>query len=476
MKKLLYVSIVLLAFMMPKVSEAQQSQNYYLTGDTIVGRSPIYFYQWWSEAWLSDTSHKLTLLFGSESEPQNFWLIPFGEILQYCYTETPLNIIGIATSCVPEFSANDPGNNPSWQEYVRLYDAAEDDFVLLKQVPYSYGTPVRYMELERWDFDIITDLCCEHIEPPELISIPIREYYFDKPVTVYDSFYVGYTTESYCLDFHPESPTGIFYHMNGKSYGWVNDSPDNCSNPCDKTPFQLHKYRHLQKDMDPLSSTYGDTIDKNWHWTQSRLFMLQFPIVVIDSSYIIPPYECPPVQNVRIAQQGEGMAYLMWDTHPDQNSWQISYGSEGVDPDSGTVVNCPMQVGRIEGLDSCTHYTAYVRAVCDHDSICYSSWSDPVDIYICDTTGGGGGEPEGFASAVNMLTYVVPNPATTQVNVYSSFQISRVEVFTLQGRRMTDVPVQGNATAFNVNEWPSGVYIVTVHTQAGNVAKKLVVR
>ena len=123
-----------------------QSQYYYRTGDTIVGRSPIYFYQWWSENWLADTTHRITILFfGSESEtnfyssylPQNinFLGIPNGELLQYCYTETPLNIIGIATSCSPFFSANDPGENPSWQEYVRLYDATEDDFVLLKPVP-----------------------------------------------------------------------------------------------------------------------------------------------------------------------------------------------------------------------------------------------------------------------------------------------------------------------------------------------------
>ena len=32
-----------------------QRQYYYRVGDTIRGRDSIYFYQWWSEDWLSDT-------------------------------------------------------------------------------------------------------------------------------------------------------------------------------------------------------------------------------------------------------------------------------------------------------------------------------------------------------------------------------------------------------------------------------------
>ena len=132
-----------------------------------------------------------------------------------------------------------------------------------------------------------------------------------------------------------------------------------------------------------------------------------------------------------------------------------------------------MQVGRIEGLDRCTHYTAYVRAVCNRDTVCYSSWSDPVDVYFCDSVGGGG--TENVETVANMWTYIVPNPASSRVNVYSSFRISRVEVYNLYGRRMADLKADGNSAMFDVSGWPSGVYIVTVHTQAGNVAKKLVV-
>ena len=61
MKKLFLILTFAFGSLLPRMAEAQQSQYYYLTGDTIVGRSPIYFYQWWSEAWLTDTNHKLAL-------------------------------------------------------------------------------------------------------------------------------------------------------------------------------------------------------------------------------------------------------------------------------------------------------------------------------------------------------------------------------------------------------------------------------
>ncbi|MCR4932018.1 MAG: hypothetical protein K5918_06235, partial [Bacteroidales bacterium] len=60
MRKFLFFFLFCVGFLMPKAANAQ-SPYYYLTGDTIMGRSPIYFYQWWSEQWLADTSHRLSL-------------------------------------------------------------------------------------------------------------------------------------------------------------------------------------------------------------------------------------------------------------------------------------------------------------------------------------------------------------------------------------------------------------------------------
>lgn len=479
--------LFLLGIIIPKIIVAQpQSQYYYRTGDTIVGRSPIYFYQWWSEAWLADTSHRLALtrvlwhdgflnyeLFGGAHD-----LIPHGELLQYCYTEIPIQIIGIATSAVVAGPSgiDDLGGEPEYQEYLRLYEADRDNFTLLEEVPFDRHTEKRYMKVTfraRW----LGNACCYQETPDTNKYICIREHYFEKPVTVSDSFYVGITTESHFHDFPAEVTSWPFpnLYVNDLSLYWDSEhiyrSPESppCTSNCESTPYILHKFRHIR-----WNGT-NDTVDASWHWWNSPYFLLEFPIVVIDSSWIIPPYQCPPVTNLRIAHQDEGRAVLYWDSHADHNSFQTCFGLQGTPPDSCTRINNPIQVADIRGLDSCTHYDAYVRGVCYHVSTCYSEWVGPIDIYICDTTSSGGGDDTlRTVMAMNVLTNIVPNPATMQVIVYSSFEINHISVFDANGKMVYDNPVSGHTAPIDIKGWTPGLYIVIVHTSAGNAAKKLI--
>lgn len=183
---------------------------------------------------------------------------------------------------------------------------------------------------------------------------------------------------------------------------------------------------------------------------------------------------CPQVQNFRISYAEEGQAVMLWDTHDDHQSWQISYGPAGTEPDGGTIINCPMQVGQIMGLDTCTDYVAYIRAVCNHDSIVFSEWSEPLTINICDTTGGSG-ETESIEGGMGQYIQLFPSPATDQVQVMSSFELRGIEVYDLQGRTLLNIPCEGHSAAFDVENWPKGMYVALVRTGAGNFTKKLVV-
>lgn len=493
MKKVKYITIAFM-FSLSAWNVSAQESYYYHVGDTITGRSPIYYYQWWSEAWLADTSHRLTVLcdpieiYGGGPGIPPIALGFHGEILQFFHTDIPIQIIGIATTCITTQISSywiDFHSDPLYPEYLRLYDATEEDFYLLKEVQYDRRAPKRYLDLDlrnhsEWD---VTSRCCYWETPDRIRTVDIREYYFDKPVTVSDSFYLGHTIENaygWTADIHRDTIDSHQITIQPGCLVWdeyIWQYPNYCNHSCGSTPNHLKKYRNIIWDIDYASPTFGDTIDSlsAWRWTETPYYMLEFPIVVIDSSYIIPPYECPPVTNLRIAHMDEGRAILYWDSHADHVSFQTCFGLQGTPPDSCTRFNCPIQVGDIRGLDSCTHYDAYVRAVCYHDSTCYSNWVGPLDIFICDTTSGGE-DPNGIASTANMMTHIVPNPATTQVNVYSSFLINRVEVFSLQGKKMADMTADGHSASFSVSDWPSGLYIVTVHTQAGNVAKKLIVK
>lgn len=521
MKRISFIMVVVYVAVLGLPVKAQQpNANYYLTGDTIYGRSPIYYYyDWWPDTWLADTSHRLAL---SGFYSNNFEVIDigvsfatvglcsqliWGELNMYYYTDRPLKIMGIATASkvdAPQhLSINYDFGAPFYQDYFRLYEAKSDTFQLMAEVPWRIDVPWRYMYLDLRSVrglgvwltanpgdNLLLDACCG--DTPNYFSavVPIQEYYFDSMITVTDSFYIGQT--SHILGYNT-SHNSIYYsdrydttnmHNNGlcvQCPALAFDSLSYCSryyqgcpgkNDCESVPTHLYKYRNIQW-ANPYDAT--DTIDRDWHWDYGYGYWLNFPIIYVDSLYN-PRFDCPAVENFRLEQMDSIRALFMWDANSDQDSWQLSYGLSGTLPDDGTIVNCPIQVGQIMGLDSGVHYDVYVRAVCNRDSTMYSDWSGPLDVCWTDTTGGTTPGEVGVVSMLDALTYIVPNPASEYIQVMSSFRMSKVEVYNINGRKMLDKGVGDISTSFSVHDWPSDVYIIIIHTPVGNVAKKLVVR
>ena len=511
MKRILFIAFAILFLAAPFTGRSQH-QYYFNEGDTIYGRDTTYHYQWWSEQWLaSDPLHKL----GYE-DIDLYWLL-HGRVARYCYTEQPLNIIGIATTlyncCIdgqyayehglPEGWGNPCDVPPDKQEYLILYEAdtfsRHNRFYEVGRIPFDYTKPARYLNL---DLRHNNNVCC-NIAPNFNKIVKIREYYFDKPITVYDSFYVGHTLNT---NFWPDPEYNDYWHWGVTcfSIGYQQPNPNTSGCPadelnCESIPIQTYKWK-----QDDFMISGINVIDSSvWYYAQVPQLILEFPIILIDSSFFYgpPQYVCPQATNFRIANTDidDRKVVLLWDTHGDHQSWQISYGPAGTAPDDGTIINCPMQVGQIMNLDTCTEYVAYVRAVCNHDSIVYSEWSDSLLINVCDTTGGGTGRIDATSA---QFVQLMPNPASEQVQVISSFGISGIEVYDLQGRlvletengrcntpRPSATPLrEGTADAaegtiptalsaqFSVSGWLPGLYIAVVHTPAGNFAKKLAVK
>ncbi len=75
------------------------------------------------------------------------------------------------------------------------------------------------------------------------------------------------------------------------------------------------------------------------------------------------------------------------------------------------------------------------------------------------------------------LTGVMPNPATEMAKVVSSFGLTMVEAFNMAGEkvhtlRLPDAPL---TATLDVSHWPSGTYLLRIHTPQGTAVKKLVV-
>ena len=474
MKKTVIIAILLIAIGL-QFSARAQSQYYYKVGDTIRGRDTIYHYQWWSEQWLSDTTHRLEFINYYTYGYDYHYYDGFGPYLRYCYTETPLKIVGLA-GCIevqrPYPYAAITDENPEYDEYLLLYDAQTDDFPLIGSALFVNVEPVRYMDIDLRSssyfamYPMNDEECCDTIAPDLIKTLPVHEYYFDKPVTVYDSFYVGMTKNT-SYGCYPSEWNIPEFFTHAYSIGFDTLSPSNCTQHCEPTPTHLYKYKRI------LWTTTGSLLasDTNWHWAESIYYTLIFPIIEIDSFYGPPQYVCPGVENFHIGALGDRSAVLLWQSHNDHLRWEVSYGPEGTAPEDGSKLIAAIPAIQIAGLDSCTHYSAYIRAVCMHDSLHYSEWSEPLDICLCDTGGGASIE----MPLLDQLTYLMPNPAADQVQVLSSYGMTRVEAYSLQGMKMADLRVRGLSATLDVSRWPRGMYIIVIHTPAGNVTKKLAV-
>lgn len=93
-----------------------------------------------------------------------------------------------------------------------------------------------------------------------------------------------------------------------------------------------------------------------------------------------------------------------------------------------------------------------------------------------DTTGVDDPQAVEGSEMLRRMVSVSPNPASGQVKVVSSFGLTRVEAYAADGRKVLDSKAEGLSLTLDIATWPSGTYMLRVHTPMGVVGRKLVVR
>ena len=153
--------------------------------------------------------------------------------------------------------------------------------------------------------------------------------------------------------------------------------------------------------------------------------------------------------------------------------WELKVAKEGTELDSVEAVSCTNDVMPLYGLDTASWYVATVRSLCSANRI--SEWSDtlrffvPGDTTVTDPT-------EGIESMTDKYTYLMPNPASEQVTIVSSFRIDRVEIFTVTGQKVLQKKVGGLTTQVDISDLATGTYLVRTYTNHGVSCKRLVVK
>ena len=479
---------------------------YHHTGDYVNNPDSIYWLGDWAvEDWLANPYHQLIVtnnIGGLIANPSRLYLIAqhsnnvsssdypdltlVGELLRCCHTPDSIKVIGLAAIA---YTLRGTATWPfvyDLNDTLLLYGGGKKNLELLRKVkwsmqdssrwirPYSRGSIIHPNGIPNL---IAHGGCCTTDFAGGTITLPLKEYYFEDygmdPVYIKDSFFVGCTHSTYAntLPLYQQDPDdSVRWCQTAYAfYGYDSAAVDSCPT-CESFP----EYEYLIKrtGLHPSFFPLNEWITEKWRW-----YLAVWPI--IDISYGMPPpppYACPAVQNIRTTYYN-GAAVIQWDADSEHNSWQLSYGPAGIEPDSGTIISCPIQVGQVY-LDTGIHYSAYVRAKCTHeDSLYYSEWSDSIDLFISDSVPQDPpDDTTGIGTVASRFVTLMPNPAYDEVQVVSSFGINRVEVYNLQGLLMAEAKASGTMVSIGTRDWPANTYIVVVHTPVGSFSKRLVVK
>ena len=389
------------------------------------------------------------------------------DVLQYNYTDNPDGMRVIGISAVIEMGGPNQGCPMDPPEYLLLYDALTDTFELKAMIQWEIcdtaGRPWYDWIVNAEDGKPTTwSEAFGASGPPHYYRV--FDMYFDEPVTVYDSFYVGGTQRMLLGN----SNRGTSYFC----YTLVFMDTT--------TMVPIYNSSILWK-IYSYESHGGNCTPNQWHWTQTSQWMMVLPIIeVVDTSFANAP-TCPRVSGLFARGNYTDTVKVQWDYDSLHQEFELSYGRDGTRPDEGTVVT--LMDNKWVFTDTAysdTPMVAYVRTVCrEYDTLRRSGWSSPVYFRLhCerpDTTHHEGISVPDEKGDLSRFVQLMPNPAAGRTTVLSSYGIVRVEVYDVRGERVLDQAAHGTTASFDVTGWQAGAYVVLVRTPAGTIAKRLIV-
>lgn len=394
------------------------------------------------------------------------------DLLQYNYTSDPNGVTVVGLSAVMSLDLENICTPMRPPQSLLLYEATPDTLMLIGQLQWEESDYTR-MPYFHW-LTAYSDSCGG---PHRVISnesdvnwIRNFEYFFDKPLIVFDSYYVGGTFHFSRTDY--EFP--CFYASYYRSFQSSYHAQDTV---CAMPPI-------LWKILDLSSYPPHDLVWENY---ESRQFLMVLPIIrIIDSGNI-----CPPVSGLFMRNNYTDTVSFQWANDTDTYSqYVISYGPAPFLPEEGTfdtILSNRWSFSDTNFLD--VPMELYIRRICyDYDSVRQSSWNPPLHFQIhhipTDTTSNpdtNTHQPEGITlpeegNSLDQYVRFMPNPASNVVFVASSLHIEHIEFYNVKGEKVTDFSPNGTIFQLDVSPWNKGTYVALIHTSSGIVTKRLVVQ
>ena len=305
--------------------------------------------------------------------------------------------------------------------------------------------------------------CVESIIDTAILAFSM---YFDEPIILSDSFFVG-TYEEHAfggwlaygyggIDCSNQLPNGQYEYTDNETWNGAVSGPDSI----------LFGPRHVS--ITPYTP-----------------MLPLFTLPDTDS------FGCPEVEGFGFAGMSAGSPTFVWDTAGEHELYQIAYGPYDAPLDSLLTRNASSYF--IELFDNTltpdVYYQARLRARCHHqcpihDTVMWTAWSDPVYFYtgdhMPDTTHHT--QPEGIAAPEEALPFaIVPNPSragtrqVVEIGQQVPLQGLTLTLHDAAGHEVLRMEVKEHRFALPVQGLPAGVYMVTLASPQGKAPRRVVV-
>ena len=297
---------------------------------------------------------------------------------------------------------------------------------------------------------------------PRDTVFPVYSLYFEHPVAVSDSAYLGV----FVFD---SIPWGDL--VRGVHTKWIKQ--------CDNTSIVNDTMAGLIVEVDDSTKIVRITRTRS-----ASHIRCVFPIYTLPDT---DEFSCPVVEGFGFGGMMAGSALFGWSNPTEHTLYQLAYGPYDMPLDSLQVVETTGSYYELSGrlLSQDVYYQARLRAKCHHacpvhDTVMWTAWSDTVFFYTGDhmpDTSHHSGQPEGIAEAKGQAAFVLsPNPAHGSVNLtlsHTPAEGTTLTVFDGMGREVMRQPLREQVTRIATSGFAAGVYTLTVSGPQGTASRHL---
>lgn len=468
--------------------------------DTIYARNPTYLYlKGWADPYDSIQPRPYLdrgpTVYIKDGQPNYFirWGRTGGHISEHAFlyeVDTPLNVIGAAVG-----AAIFPGMIPvdwqlendleHWAEYLKIYLHVHDTMILARQKEFNILDTTRWMySYPGWYTPYGPGMGPNN----NTRYFPIYEVYFDKPLTVTDSFYLAVTNR------FKGGGDSVYDQASGQYLRRVFQEYYALYNLIYVDTSARHLTREQRDSMYAVDDAVlvsrrypeadGTMHEPGWrfndpYWSFGHIFPhggvgayiarpFLFPIIDTTGMGLHAGTPCRKVTTLRLASKWDRSALFTWEGSDFHNRYELAVGKAEYDPSIWTSYRTNATSKIMNYLDSNVLYGARVRAECTPKGN-YSDWSDTIHFRLNDV------EVQGIGSYADKYTYLMPNPAHDWVQVVSSFGLQGIVIYDLNGREVLAMPAEGHAGSVDVSKLPAGTYLAVITTSGGTTMKRLTV-